>query len=122
MAAQLLVSGNGLGRHTTTIYNTICQVDVRANRQRFTYDSTGARTLLIDPLNRRTMSAYDAAGQQDLRIDARSNHTTCSYDKQNQLCTNGGTRRGPNPTDRMPLTVQNWVLNMLQNDIKQHSM
>ena len=48
---------------------TSALVDARGNRHRFVYDSIGARTQLIDPLNRRTTSAYDAAGQQNLRIE-----------------------------------------------------
>ena len=60
-------------------------MDARANRHSFTYDSAGAQTQLIDPLNRRTTSAYDVAGQQTLRIDARSNRTTFAHSSLSQL-------------------------------------
>ena len=52
------------------------QYDAKGNPHSFTYDSAGAQTQLIDPLNRRTTSPYDAAGQQNLRIDAGSNRTS----------------------------------------------
>jgi YD repeat-containing protein len=49
------------------------------------YDSAGARTQLIDPLNRRTTLAYDATGQQNFRIDARSNRASFVFNTVGQL-------------------------------------
>jgi len=63
------LNGTGCSRRT--------QYDANGNPHSFTYDSAGARTHLIAPLNCRTTSAYDATGQQNFRnmweMEARTN-------------------------------------------------